>query len=109
MGGFESVAMAVLGAVQSQRQMRAQNSALAARQQAEADQLMLARRISERDKRNRLAVLQATQRARFGAAGVGRGGSADAVMNGLAEATEQSIADGRSVEKSSAYIAHEHG
>ena len=40
---------------------------------------------------------QATERARFGAAGVGRGGSADAVLNGLAKKTEQSIRDDRAL------------
>ncbi len=95
MGTFETAAMAVLGAVQSRRQYRAQNTVLVGRQQAEAQKLDLARRISERDKRRRLAALQATQRARFGAAGIGPGGSADAVLNGLAEETEQSIRDDR--------------
>ena len=95
MGGFETVALSALGAIQNSSRMRAQNSALAARQQAQANQLMQARRVNERDKRARLASLQATQRARFGAAGIGSGGSADAVMNGLAESTEQSIRDGR--------------
>jgi len=95
MGGFESIAMAALGAVQSHRQMRAQNSALVARQQADAQHLDLARTRQERDKRKRLAQTQATQRARFAAAGVGRGGSADALLNGLAQETEQSILDDR--------------
>jgi len=95
MGGFESAALAALGAVQSHRQMRAQNSALVARQQANAQHLDLALKSQERDKRRRLAQTQATQRARFAAAGVGRGGSADALLNGLAQEAEQSISDDR--------------
>ena len=93
MGGFEQAAIAVLGAVQSHRKMRTQDSALVARQQVDAQRLDLARKSQERDKRNRLAQTQATQRARFAAAGVGRGGSADALLNGLAQETEQSIRD----------------
>jgi len=95
MGGFETVAMAALGAVQSHQRYRAQNTAINARQQVEASRQAQARQIRERDMRGRLASLQATQRARFGAAGIGGGGSANAVMNGLAKATEQSIQDGR--------------
>ncbi len=95
MGGFEMAAMSVLGAIQSKRQFRAQSTALAARQQAEAQRLELTRRVREREKRARLASLQATQRARFGASGIGRGGSADALLNGLSQATEQSIRDDR--------------
>ena len=99
MGGFESVALGVLGAVQNRQRQRAQNSALATRQQAEANQLLHARKINEHDKRKRLASLQAAQRARFGAAGIGRGGSADAVLDGLSRETEQSIRDGRATDR----------
>lgn len=91
MGGFEQAALAVLGAVQSHSQMRAQNSALVARQQADAQRLDFIQKSQERDKRNRLAQTQATQRARFAAAGVGRGGSADALLSGLARETADSI------------------
>lgn len=95
MGGFETAAIAALGAVQNHQRTRAQNAIVDARQQAAATLQHQARKIHEREQRGRLASLQAAQRARFGAAGVGNGGSADAVLNGLAEQTERSIRDDR--------------
>lgn len=110
MGGFTpTIAMAALQTglqlVQAKQQARAGNAAAASAAQFQRQQAEQAQAIRERDRRERLRRVLASQRARFGAHGIGGGigtgvgagggGSAEAVLTGLANDTERAIADER--------------
>jgi hypothetical protein len=79
----------------------AQKSNQAAAQKADArgqtEQIRQTQQIEERQKRDRLRRTLATQRARFGAQGIGVGGSSQAVLAGLAAEAEQQNADSRAL------------
>ena len=78
------------------QQAKASNRAAQAQADAQSASIRRAREINERRKRDALKQVTATQRARFGAQGAGgRGGSADAVLSGLARPYEESIEDAR--------------
>lgn len=90
MGGFDpaSAAMFALNLVNQQRQAKAQERSAQAQANHEISQLRQAQAIRDRQRREGLNRALATQRARFGAQGVGAGGSARAVLDGLnAEST----------------------
>lgn len=100
MGGFEStIALAALqtgmNLVQAKQQARAQNAAAQASAQFQMQQAQQQQAIRERERRERLRQTLASQRAQFGAQGLGGGGSADAVLKGLADETERTIQDDR--------------
>jgi len=103
MGGFTpTIAMAALQTglqlVQASQQARTDNAAAASAAQFQRQQAEQAQAIRERDRRERLRRALASQRAQFGARGIGvgvGGGSADAVLQGLANDTERAIADDR--------------
>lgn len=100
MGGFEPmIAMAALqtgmNMVQAKQQARAQNAAAEASAQFQMQQAQQQQAIRERDRRERLRQALASQRAQFGAQGLGGGGSADAVLKGLTDETERAIQDDR--------------
>lgn len=78
-------------------------SAQEARQQAQYNQrlaqIRARREAREKEQRNLLKRNLASQRARFGAAGVGgSGGSAQAVMSGLVKSVEEDLAEKRRLE-----------
>ncbi len=80
----------------------AQKQAAAQQQQAAAlkiAELEKQRSIDERRKRDALKREQARRRARFGAAGLLASHSADAVLEGLRQQTEQSIMDAREADQ----------
>jgi len=105
MGAFTpAIAMTALQTglqlVQAKQQARAGNAAAASAAQFQRQQAEQAQAIRERDRRERLRRALASQRARFGAQGIGGGigiggGSAEAVLQGLANDTERMIADER--------------
>ena len=113
-----NILQAGLDAQQRNDQIRAQQAAqqaqLAARQaqevlrqeqlaaqgvdaQWQVDQIRQAQQIDERQRRDRLRRALATQRARFGAEGIGTGGSAQAVLAGLAAEAERENSDDRAM------------
>ncbi|NQU58992.1 MAG: hypothetical protein HQ513_17310 [Rhodospirillales bacterium] len=99
MGDFATVAMMGLKMVQSSQQAKIGQSAAMAQQRADIQQRQYQLQIQERDKRERLKRVQATQRARFGGQGLNStGGSAAALLEGLQKDTEQSISEQRSIE-----------
>jgi len=72
------------------------NRVAQAKADAQTASIKRATEIEERRKREALKRITATQRARFGAQGVGgRGGSADSVLGGFARNYENDIADSR--------------
>jgi len=81
--------------VQAKQQARAQNAAAESAAQFQRQQAEQAQAIRERDRRERLRRVLASQRAQFGAQGIGGGGSADAVLTGLTNETERAIQDER--------------
>jgi hypothetical protein len=102
MGGFEAAAIPVAMTVASQAigSQQRQNSAEAAAQaqyQAadQRNQLVAAQQAQEEKRqRNLLAQQQAAVRARMGAWGTGGGGgSADALLQGMAQQTAESLAE----------------
>ena len=98
MGTFAATAaMTALQLVQQRQQAKAQNAASAAQAQSQIQQIQRRQEIRGRQRREQLKRLLATQRARFASRGVGRGGSARAVLDGLAKETDQDIADERSL------------
>lgn len=100
MSGFETIAplaMSGLGLASSLGQSSAQQSAAEAQAEAQAqqNQLILQRQAQEdENQRNLLEQAAATQRARTGAMGVDGGGSADAILAGMADNTADNIAAG---------------
>lgn len=83
-----------LSMVQQRQQQKAQARAYQRQAADQAAQLRRKQDIENRNRRDQAKRALATQRARFGAAGLGgRGGSADAVLQGFRNRTEQAIAD----------------
>jgi len=75
---------------------KASNRVAQAKASANAANIKRATDIEERRKREALKRITASQRARFGAQGVGgRGGSADSVIGGFAKSHDNDIADSR--------------
>ncbi|NQV46547.1 MAG: hypothetical protein HQ504_02070 [Rhodospirillaceae bacterium] len=100
MGGFETVAMAALQVASSHQQSKARQRAITANQQSQTQQIKQAQAIRERDQRDQLRRGLASRRARFGAQGLAaNGGSAAALLNGLAEEAETSIRDRRGLDE----------
>lgn len=98
MGQFAATAaMTALSMIQAKQQAKAQNTAATAQSQSQIQQIQRRQEIRDRQRREQLKRLLATQRARFASRGVGRGGSAQAVLDGLAKETDQDIADERSL------------
>lgn len=100
MGDFASaitILQTGIGLIQQRQQARVQNAAAAAAAQSQTQQIRRAQEIRERQRREQLRRALASQRASFGAQGIGRGGSADAVLKGLSEETEKRIGDERSL------------
>jgi hypothetical protein len=107
MGGFvPAAAMSVmqLGAQSAERkqQMAHQNqqTELAratheAQARAQIEQIQQSRQASERQRQDALKRALATQRARFGGQGVNTGGSADAVLAGMAAEAQREGAEAR--------------
>ena len=98
MGGvLPTAAMSVLQvgleAAQKGNQVAAQEAAARGR----TEQIRQTQQIDERQRRDRLRRALATQRARFGAQGIGAGGSSRAVFAGLAAEAEQENADSRAL------------
>lgn len=82
----------------AQANQRAKAEASAAQSQAESQvrQIKSAQEIEARRERDRLKRAMATQRARYGASGVGgTGGSSRALLQGLVDDTEEGITDMR--------------
>ncbi len=104
MSGIDPVSLAISGltTVASMKQARSQAKAQAAAQaraaNAQRQQILETRKIEERQEKKRLRRELAAKRARFGAGGVGTGGSAAAVLSGLTAASNQRLADRRRLE-----------
>jgi len=98
MGSFAlTAATTALQLVRQRQQAKAQNAAASAAAQSQIQQINQAQAIRERQRREQLRRGLATQRARFAAQGLGRGGSAGAVLKGLAMETDQATNDDRSL------------
>jgi hypothetical protein len=107
MGGFvPAAAMSVmqLGAQSAQRkqQMSHQNqqaelarATQEAQARAQIEQIQQSGQTNERQRREALRRALATQRARFGAQGLGAGGSADAVLAGMAAEAQREGGEAR--------------
>ncbi len=108
MGGFvPAAAMSImqLGAQSAQRkqQMTHQNqqaelarAAEEAQARSQIDQIQQARQASDRERKNAIRRALAAQRARFGGQGIGAaGGSADAVLAGMAAEAQREAAEAR--------------
>ncbi len=95
MGGFEpaSAAMFALDMINQQRQARARERGVQAQAGADITTLRHQQEIRARQRNEALKRAQATQRARFGAQGIGAGGSAQAVLDGLGAASARDAAD----------------
>jgi len=79
-----------------QQQAKASNRTAQAQADAQSASITRSQEIEARRKRDALKRITATQRARFGAQGTGgRGGSADAVLGGLARPIEEDIENSR--------------
>ena len=98
MGPFAATAAtAAFQMIQARQQAKAQNAVAAAQAQSQVQQIQRRQEIRDRQRREQLKRTLATQRARFASRGVGRGGSAQAVLDGLAKETDQVIAEERSL------------
>ncbi|NQU61007.1 MAG: hypothetical protein HQ512_07740 [Rhodospirillales bacterium] len=101
MAGVDPVTMLVLqagaGLVASKQQAKAQSAAANAARQSQIQAINQVQEIRERQRRERLRRGLATQRARFASQGLGRGGSADAVLKGLALESDRATEDERSL------------
>lgn len=108
MGGFvPAAAMSIMQlgtqAAQRKQQMTQQNqqaelarAAGEAQARAQIEQIQQSRQASERERRDALRRALATQRARYGAQGIGAaGGSADAVLAGMAAEAQRQAAEAR--------------
>lgn len=98
MGGF--VPAAALSAVQmgitaaqQERQADAAQAAAKAEAKSKIAQINAAQAAEDRLRNERLRRAQASQRARFGAAGIASGGSAQAVLAGLSKEAALTAAD----------------
>jgi hypothetical protein len=82
--------------VMKSQQAKASNRTAQAQANARTAAINRAREIEERKKREALKRISATQRANFAARGTGgRGGSAEAVLSGLAKPYESDIENSR--------------
>jgi hypothetical protein len=102
MGGFlPTAAMSAvqmgLAAAQQSRQAEHMRAAQAADARAQINQIRLANDIDARRRQEQLRRALASQRARFGAQGVATGGSADAVLHGLAAESQRRDEDSRAL------------
>lgn len=89
-------ASTALSMQQAQSQAKAANSAARAQADAQARQIREGQAIEERRRQEQLIHNLAAQRARAGAAGVGgAGGSSEALLQGLSNATERDLDDAR--------------
>ena len=96
MGGvLPAAAMSVLQMGFEAEQARNKMAAQEANARAQTEQIRQNQIIEERKRRDRIRRALATQRARFGAQGIGSGGSSQAVLAGLAAEAEQEHADSR--------------
>lgn len=100
MSGFESMIPMIASTAMSVAGQASKNSAAEASAQAQAEAqdrqnqyLYQQQEREQQQQRNLLEKASATQRARMGAQGVGNGGSANAILSGMAEETAQSILD----------------
>ena len=98
MGGvLPTAAMSVLQMGFEAAQKGNQAAAQEANARGQTEQIRQTQQIEERQRRDRLRRNLATQRARFGAQGIGGGGSSQAVLAGLAAEAEQQNADSRAL------------
>lgn len=100
MGGFAAFIPMIASTAMSMASQASKNSAEADAAQAQADaqdrQNQYVYQQQARDQERQQSLLEqasATQRARMGASGLGGGGSADAILAGMAEDTAQNIID----------------
>lgn len=101
MGGvLPSAAMTALQMGLETAQQRTQAQAQKADARRQAEQVRLTQEANERQRRDRLRRVLATQRARFASQGIGEGGSAQAVLGGLASEAERENAEGRALASS---------
>ncbi len=85
--------MTALELVQNNRKRKAEQSALNADAEMRIGQIGQSQEIETRRRRERLKETLATQRARFGAQGIGNGGSAQALLQGLVSRADNEEAD----------------
>ncbi len=85
--------MSALEFAQNNRKRKAEQSAMNADAQMRIRQIRQSQEIEARRRRERLKETMASQRARFGAQGIGKGGSAQALLQGLASRTSREEAD----------------
>jgi len=91
-----SAAMAGMNSIQARQQARSANRQAQAQAAQKTAVLNRAQQIEERRRKDQLKRDTATQRARFAAQGTGaRGGSAAAVLQGLARPVDEAIEDTR--------------
>ena len=100
MGGFNPVAaLGVLqlgfDALQRTQQARSAQEASEAQARAQIEQIRSAQAHEEQQRQRALKKAMATQRARFGAQGLSPGGSANAVISGLAAEADAEDRQGR--------------
>jgi hypothetical protein len=99
MSGMEpaiiSAALAGVSTIQGVQQAKSQSKAAAAQARMQLERMEKERQIGERNEKDNLQRKLAAQRARFGASGLISSNSADAVLDGFREESEQRIADGR--------------
>lgn len=93
MTGLEPAILAGLSVVQTQKQAKAQSRAMADQARLRLEETEKQREISQRQARDKLRRDTATQRARFGAAGISGSRSADAILANLQRETERRLAD----------------
>ncbi len=88
-----SLAMAALQVGMTAAQQKAQQAAEKADAKFQSAQIRAAQAVDERTRRERLRQALASQRAQFGARGLGGSGSASAVLAGLAEESDRQALD----------------
>lgn len=102
MGGFATTAAlsAMQYAVDSKQrgaEAKLEQQQAKAAAQSQAAQIQQAEAIDQQDRQERLRRAMATQRARFGAQGIGGGGSSEAALAGLAAEAEREGAQDQKV------------
>lgn len=85
--------MTALEFMQNNQKQKAQQSAMSADAEMRVRQIRQSREIETRRRRERLKETMAAQRARFGAQGIGKGGSAQALLQGLVSRTDNEESD----------------
>ncbi len=85
--------MTALELVQNKQKQKAAQSAMNANAEMRIGQIRQSQEIEARRRRERLKEALATQRVRFGAQGIGKGGSAQALLQGLVSRTSKEDAD----------------